>query len=308
MDRVLGFIQGTDNGPLIACVAALHGNEQVGIKAFKRVFDKIQTHKIQVQGSLLGLAGNVKAISTNTRFIDYDLNRSWTDMHLQHAQIQGDFKRAEDEEMIDLKNRLDTYFSKGTRPKVLIDLHATSSANGNFIVIPENDAANPIVKSLQQPIVVNLDQYVNGTMLQHYHTQGVLAFAFEGGMIGTPEALILHEAGLWEILKASGVIQAHDQPAPDHYSEILRKFTIGLPNAVKVVFRHPINLHEDFKMKEGFVNFQQINRGDHLADTIYGPLFSPTDGMIFMPLYQKEGNDGFFIVREVNSNQVLSNN
>ncbi len=299
MNRVLGSIESGGKGPLIACVAGLHGNEQVGIEAFNRVFNKLQDHKIDFKGSLLGLAGNKKAIALNQRSIDYDLNRSWTKEKFEALKANHGLALAEDNELIELKHCLDDFFMAENPLKILIDLHATSSENGNFIVIPEDEFTHPVVKSLHQPVVVNLDRYVSGTMLSYYHKQEIVSFAFEGGLIGSPEALQLHEAGIWEILKAAGAIEAHDQPWEDHYREVLKGFNDGFPHSVKVYYRHPVEEQEDFKMKPGYANFQGINKGDHLADTIYGPLYSPMDGMIFLPLYQKEGSDGFFIVREV---------
>ncbi len=299
MNRILGSINGEGEGPLIACVAGLHGNEQVGIEAFNRVYCKLQEHKIDFNGQLLGLLGNKKAIAQNRRSLDFDLNRSWTDEKLRSVHQSNNYQRAEDEELVALKDHLDRFFYSKNPLKILIDLHATSSENGNFIVIPEDEFTHPAVKSLHQPVVVNLDRYVSGTMLGYYHKQGIVSFAFEGGLIGSPEALQLHEAGIWEILKAAGAIKRHDQPWEDHYREILKNFNNGFPGSVKVFYRHPVEEHEDFRMKPGYVNFQGITQGDHLADTIYGPLYSPMDGMIFMPLYQKEGSDGFFIVKEV---------
>lgn len=299
MSRILGKIDGDEKGPLIACVAGLHGNEQVGIEAFNRVFTKLSEHFIDFNGRLLGLAGNQKAIALNKRFIDYDLNRSWTELKLQQMRQASNFERAEDEELLELKYYLDRFFLQDAPIKILIDLHATSSENGNFIVIPEDESTHPVVQSLHQPVVVNLDRYVNGTMLSYYHQQEIVSFAFEGGLIGSPKALQLHEAGIWEILKAAGAIKKHDQPWEDHYRDLLKKFNDGFPNSVKVYYRHPVEEQEDFRMKPGYVNFQYISKGEYLADTAYGPLYSPMDGLIFMPLYQEEGSDGFFIVREV---------
>ena len=299
MNRILGKIESGKPGPLIACVAGLHGNEQVGIEAFNRVHAKLINNGIEFKGTLLGLAGNRKAILENARYLDYDLNRSWTEEKFASINVSDEFQRAEDDELLELKAQIDHFFARENTLRILIDLHATSSQNGNFIVIPEDEFTHPIVQALHQPVVINLDRYVSGTMLSYYHKQGIISFAFEGGLIGSPEALQLHEAGLWEILKAAGAIDTHDQEWEDHYREILKSYNDGFPSSVKVFYRHPVEEQEDFRMKPGYANFQNIAKGDHLADTIYGPLYSPMDGMIFMPLYQEEGDDGFFIVREV---------
>lgn len=50
-------------------------------------------------------------------------------------------------------------------------------------------------------------------------------------------------------------------------------------------------------MQEGYDNFQRIKAGELLAFNDKGPIVSPYDGHVFMPLYQEEGEDGFFIVR-----------
>ncbi|MFT6866663.1 MAG: succinylglutamate desuccinylase [Cyclobacteriaceae bacterium] len=39
--------------------------------------------------------------------------------------------------------------------------------------------------------------------------------------------------------------------------------------------------------------------GELLAMDAEGDIYSPNSGMIFLPLYQPEGEDGFFIVEEV---------
>ncbi len=60
-------------------------------------------------------------------------------------------------------------------------------------------------------------------------------------------------------------------------------------------------------MEPGFTNFQRIFKGQVLAKNNKGDVLSPVDGNIFMPLYQKQGNDGFFIVQPVEK-EVLATN
>ncbi len=178
----------------------MHGNEQVGIM----VFNKIQEHKIDFNGRLLGLLGNKSAVAINKRYVDYDLNRVWTTQKMGQLWEADRISKAEDGELKELKYYIDGFFDQAIGRKVLIDLHATSSGDGNFIVIPEDESNHPIVKALHHPIVIDLEKYIEGTLLDYYHNQGVVSFAFEGGLIGSPRALQLHEAGLWETLKVAG--------------------------------------------------------------------------------------------------------
>jgi succinylglutamate desuccinylase len=47
-----------------------------------------------------------------------------------------------------------------------------------------------------------------------------------------------------------------------------------------------------------YKNFDKISKDELLAFDKYGEIRSKEDGMILMPLYQKQGNDGFFIIKE----------
>ena len=53
-------------------------------------------------------------------------------------------------------------------------------------------------------------------------------------------------------------------------------------------------------MYDGFFNFQPILKNDLLAVKNGKSLYSPKDGRIFMPLYQKQGDEGFFIIEKIN--------
>ena len=52
-------------------------------------------------------------------------------------------------------------------------------------------------------------------------------------------------------------------------------------------------------MEPGFRNFDPVRRAQILATDRDGEITAPESGLIMMPLYQKQGNDGFFIVRPV---------
>ena len=100
-------------------------------------------------------------------------------------------------------------------------------------------------------------------------------------------------------MDAAGVISHHDHHELDHYEKKLKKISENLPKVVKAFHRHWVDEDDKFKMRPGYKNFQTLKKGEELADDKYGPIYAPKDGMIFMPLYQDSGNDGFFIVEEV---------
>lgn len=302
MDRVLGIVEGKEKGPLVICVCALHGNEQVSIRAFERVCDAINKHQIPFKGKFVGLLGNIEAVKLNQRFIDADLNRVWEEEYLEYLKVKPKAEYThEDREMLELKAAIAEHDSDDYEIKVIADLHATSSENGNFIVVPPGISDHAIIKALHLPVVVDLDQYLIGTLLGYVVNHGFISFAFEGGLIGSDQALNLHVSGLWEILEAAGCITHNDHMNEDHYANQLMEISSELPKQVKVLHRHWVEPTDGFKMKPGFVNFERINKGQLLASDDSGDIHSPHDGMIFMPLYQDTGNDGFFVVEEVTS-------
>ncbi|MEQ8555328.1 MAG: succinylglutamate desuccinylase/aspartoacylase family protein [Cyclobacteriaceae bacterium] len=298
MERILGKLEGKQPGPLIICLAAVHGNEPLGLHAFQNVYSALVKNKIPFKGKLIGLAGNIKAIRSGRRYLDYDLNRCWTEDFVQ-AVIEGRKNaQAEDEELRSIHQIISEEANGHHNLKVMVDLHGTSAEKGNFIVVPEELNGHPIITSLRIPIIVDLHKYLNGTLLSYYSDRGYVAFAFEGGLIGSSEAYRLHTSGLWEILETAGCVTGHDHHQQDHYSSHLAEMSANLPAKVKVLYRHLVKPEDGFRMYPGFHNFQPVHKNQELAIDAQGVIKSPHDGLIFMPLYQPEGDDGFFIVEE----------
>jgi len=117
-------------------------------------------------------------------------------------------------------------------------------------------------------------------------------------MIGSEVAIELHTAGIWEILLASGMLQKH-QINEVRIGAMLQTFAHELPRRLRVKYHYWITEEDAFRMRPGFMNFQKVSRGEVIAEDRNGEIIAPMDGLIFMPLYQRSGNDGFFIVEEM---------
>jgi succinylglutamate desuccinylase len=50
-----------------------------------------------------------------------------------------------------------------------------------------------------------------------------------------------------------------------------------------------------------YKNLQSIKKGEKLATDNKGDIKASEDCLILMPLYQAQGHDGFFLVKEVKS-------
>ena len=84
----------------------------------------------------------------------------------------------------------------------------------------------------------------------------------------------------------------------DFYHDYLIKKVSGLPSKVQFLYKHIVEDNDEFVMNLGFSNFDEVQKGDWLASDKNGKILALSDGYILMPLYQKQGNDGFFIVRD----------
>ena len=52
-------------------------------------------------------------------------------------------------------------------------------------------------------------------------------------------------------------------------------------------------------MLPGFTNFQQVSQGTVIAKSNGQDLVVEKDSLLFMPLYQNQGDDGFFLIRSI---------
>jgi succinylglutamate desuccinylase len=300
MNRIIGEFDRGVPGPLVVLMGGIHGNETEGIAAIEGVFLELSQGNYPIHGKVLGLRGNLPAIAAKRRFIDYDLNRCWREEHLPYLlKNKGKLHKVEDHEALAVLEILEYYLQTRYSQKVLVDLHATSSNKGSFVIIPEYYADHPLVKNLQRPVVLNLEGYLKGTLLNYACERGMISFAFEGGLIGSRKAQEIHTAGIWEILQTAGTILPQSSDKFTAYRNLLYRQAQGLPEIVHVIGVHWVHEGDQFSMQPGYENFTPVKKDEILAYDKRGPVKAPCDGMIFMPLYQQQGNDGFFMVESV---------
>lgn len=295
--RVIDAIEGSGTGPLLILIGGLHGNEKEGILAIKRVFAVLRENNCAVNGKIIGLRGNLKALQVNQRFISYDLNRCWTKKHANYLrQSKHNWALPEDEEARALLDIIDEYAGNDQySEKILADLHTTSSDSGAFLIIPEYFARSGVVKALNVPVITNAEHYLKGTLMVHACDQDFISFSFEGGQMYTHSAVEVHETGIWTMMKALNMMD--DFPG---YAEDLLNFrhyqSSPAPEYFKMIHLHRVHQNDNFRMNPGYRNLSVVKRGEEIAYDYRGAIRSPEEGYIFMPLYQDTGEDGFFLV------------
>jgi hypothetical protein len=144
-----------------------------------------------------------------------------------------------------------------------------------------------------------LEEHIEGTLLEYLNGLGYITMGFEGGRHTDPASVDLLEAGVWVALAASGVLPDADRVAEvERAQRLLEENRRGLPRVFEVRYRHPVQPEDRFRMRPGYASFQPLTQGEWVAEDRSGDVHAPAGGRILMPLYQTQGDDGFFVIRE----------
>ena len=68
-ERLIGRVNGRPGGPVLLCVAGIHGNEPAGVHAVRRVLADLGDRRDELEGSLVAFAGNIAALEAGRRFV-----------------------------------------------------------------------------------------------------------------------------------------------------------------------------------------------------------------------------------------------
>jgi len=296
--RTLATLGEADRGATVIVVGAVHGNEPAGWEASRRVVEALAGRGDRIAGRIVFLTGNRAALARGCRFVERDLNRAWTKTHVERIRAEGPRGSAEDREQAELLEVLDDVIATSRGETFLLDLHTTSATGGAFSTVADSLPARKIALQLPVPLVLGLEEMVDGTLHDWISESGVITTAFESGQHREPAAVDRAEAAIWLFLVATGVLDEEHAPEVGAARELLERESRGLPEAVEMRYRHPVEPEDRFAMAPEWENFQRVQRGETLAEDRDGPVRSPEKGLMLMPLYQTQGEDGFFVVRE----------
>jgi len=290
-DRTIAALRGTAPGPTLIIVAGIHGNEQAGIAAARGALAALPADAIR--GEIVALIGNRRAVAAGRRQIARDLNRMWTDPEIARARAGGG--DPEHGELAELAAAIDAAIARARGPVHLIDLHTTSAPGVPFAVVGPTAVHRRFAEAFQLPGVIGLEQALVGVMTAHYGRLGCVTLAIEGGQHTTPVAQDNLAAVVAIALEASGVIAevASAAAARAH----LAAARGALPAMIEVVVRHAVRPEHGFRMVPGFANLEITSAGALLAHDASGEIRAPFDGVLLLPLYQPDGDDGFFYGR-----------
>ncbi|MBT0607943.1 M14 family metallopeptidase [Aequorivita echinoideorum] len=294
LPRVVGEYSSGNKGPLLFITGGVHGNEPSGVIALQNVFKILKDEKPEINGKVVGVIGNRDALKNGVRYIDEDLNRTWT-----VENIEGNIKDTyEKKEMFSIIEVLERFPEEDFTKRYFLDCHTTSAASEPYISVQEVNDNDAWAHQFPTYIIRGFSDIVLGC-IDHYESRiGITGFVFEGGQHDSRISKVSHEGMIWlAIQNACGL----NLELLRHYPESVKLLNKKKDSQKTFEIKHRYGLQpgDDFKMEAGYTNFQPIKKGELLAHHNGQSVFSEWDAYIFMPLYQAQGNDGFFVVEEV---------
>ncbi|MEL6632828.1 MAG: succinylglutamate desuccinylase/aspartoacylase family protein [Bacteroidota bacterium] len=307
LERKIGERSHGLHGPLLIVVGQMHGNEPAGslaVQALLRMIDWEfrKNPSFHYRGKLVGLRGNLGAIEAGERYVKQDLNRIWKPNLLSKILTEPvDALRAEEKEARALheaiRYEIDSYDPSYV---FLLDIHTTTATGGIFLIPPPDSLALEVAKSLHAPIVKGMIGALKGTLVEYAETNpwGVPtdALVFEAGQHHAPVSVDNSISAIVGTMRALGMLDVED--VEHAHDDKLQAWSRDLPKMTRLVYRHSILPEDGFHMLPGFKNFVSVEKGQLLAHDRKGPIHAPESGFILMPLYQRQGEDGFFLLSD----------
>ena len=300
--REIGRVGGVEPGPIVIMTGGIHGNEPSGVFALRSVLDEIKEKNIPVKGSIIAFTGNLNALSKGIRYKEMDLNRLWVTNRVEKALNEGLSPEEINEDVAEFKGLLDCFsevFDSYDGPYYFLDLHTTSSESAPFLTVGDTITNRKFAQKYPLPIILGIEEHLDGPMLNWINELGHISIGFEAGQHDSPKSIEYHAAFTWLTLVNTGSIPAELVPNFDEKYQLLRAAAEYRRRVFEIRFRYDILPGERFTMKLGYTNFQPIVKGEMLAVSNGKDVKAREKGRIFLPLYQEQGSDGFFEVREI---------
>ncbi|MCJ7468131.1 MAG: succinylglutamate desuccinylase/aspartoacylase family protein [Maribacter sp.] len=296
--RILGHIKGAKKGPTAIIFCGIHGNEMAGVKAMSQVINKINLLSQEIRGNLFAIRGNLAAQLKGQRFLDEDLNRLWTKERIEKIKAKEASTRGiEEQELLELHHLISDIVKVQSPPFYFIDLHTTSSKTLPFLTINDAMINRKFSSLFPAQVVLGIEEYLEGALLSYINQMGYVSVGFESGQ-HTDEASVENNISfIWLFLFFAGIVAEPNEIFLEGHRRRLVEAAQGTSNFYEITYRHQIKKKEEFLMMNGFESFEKVLKGTVLAKHNGKEIHARQDTVLFMPLYQKQGEDGFFLIR-----------
>jgi len=298
--RIIGHVSSKETGPTVVYFAGIHGNEPSGVEALDQVFKQLKASELQVTGSVFGIKGNLPALLEKKRFLEHDLNRIWTHYSIDEIKQKSKPERSvEENELSELHQLISDIFATHAPPYYFIDFHTTSSPTLPFITINDALINREFARLFPVPIILGIEEYLEGPLLNYINEKGYVSLGFESGQHFTEEAVKNSVSFIWLSMIYCGVLTKEQVPDYKKYHDQLNLAAKGNNIFYEIIHRRRITKSDDFKMLPGFRSFEKLEKGITMANHNGEQITAYKDTIVFMPLYQAQGEEGFFLIRKI---------
>jgi predicted deacylase len=288
--RVVAHLRASNPGPMLIVLGGIHGNEPAGLHAVEPLLSRVALDA----GDFVVLSGNRAALAEGVRYVERDLNRGWSD---EAIAALGD--SPEDEEQKGLLGAIEDALADARGPVTFLDLHTTSAAGHPFVVVGDDPAHRALAHAFGLPVFLGLVGKLSGALTPWLCTRGITALAVEGGQNDDEWSVVRHTAVIRIALVECGLLAPSSLGPLNLSRRLLENAREDLPREIEIVSRYAITPEDGFVMQPGFSNIHPVRAGTLLARDRHGDIRAPEDGLVVMPLYQGQGDDGFFMGRAV---------
>lgn len=268
--------KGEQEGPTLALVAGVHGNERVGVMALQALWPTLEISK----GTVYAMYANPEAIANDVRFIEKNLNRCFVKDKVGTL--------LEDRRAQELMPIFDTC-------DAVLDLHATNSERTTPFIITETPSL-ALARALDFPIIsTGWNEAEGGAVDGYVYERGKVGVTLELGSVKSPELYLdLATQSILTFLRFYSSI-AGEVPAP-----------VRAPKYVHIA-RAVLKRTNKLSFMRDFVDFEELPEGKVFAkdgDTEYR---AGKGECIIFPRPQKEiGGEAFLIGKFTDSNNENS--
>ncbi|MEN7551775.1 succinylglutamate desuccinylase/aspartoacylase family protein [Rapidithrix thailandica] len=299
LKRVIGHIQGAKPGPTLIFIGGIHGNEPSGVFALNKVVEELCHQDIELQGNLYALSGNLWALEKGVRFHRQDLNRLWTVDKVRALENDRIGVNNEDvNQQVEIYTLIRHILDTESGPFYFFDLHTTSSTTIPFLTVNDSLLNRKFIQQYPVPMILGIEEYLDGPFLSYINELGYVSFGFEAGQHDDPASIENHIAFIYLSLVFANVV-AKESINFEQYYQRLAKASGYIRSFYEIFYCYKIKAGEKFTMLPGYLNFQQVKKGQLLAKSNNKPVLAPNTSRIFMPLYQSQGDDGFYSIRSI---------
>ena len=298
--RIIDGLYLNDEAPTLIIFTGVHGNEPAGVLAVENVFQQLRKSTKNLDGNFIGIRGNLPALQKGKRFLEKDLNRLWTGVNIKNIQFKKEQLRSiEEKELLLLYKEIARILSRFTGPIYFIDIHTTSSKTIPFITINDALINRKFSRKFPLPAILGIEEYLEGPLLSYINELGYVSLGFECGQHQDVVAVENAESFTWIALAIAKILPISFQP---QYKKALDKLSLtsnGNTTFYEVVKRFGLKPQDQFQMLEGFKSFETIKKGALLAKHNDKKVTACKNSILFMPLYQSQGEEGFFLIRSI---------